>query len=279
MNTPPLSLQPFNPKQISPRQVAFQLDDQIPRLWFRDSSIMTHLLNGTNLFLPAFEAYMVRTIQTQLRHLPDSALQSQTRGLIGQEVNHSQAHQQYNAVLRQQNYRFDPYLKMVDGLFERLMPRLGLPLQLAAIAGFEHLTASLSEVTLHHNILATAHPTMKALWEWHAAEELEHKAIAFDLFQAVAGSYWRRVLGGVLGIAIVVSLMTTGMFLLAAQDARFFSYKTLVDLNQLLFTEYRLIPRTLRHIVPYFHPNFHPAQRDDHDYGEQIFPPAAIGDA
>jgi predicted metal-dependent hydrolase len=125
--------------------------------------------------------------------------------------------------------------------------------------------------------MAQAHPAMKTLWEWHAAEELEHKNIAFDLFKAIDGSYSRRVLGGVLGIAIVVSFMTTGMLLLAAQDSGFFSFKTLSDLNKLLLTEYRLIPRTLRHIIPYFQPNFHPSQRDDRHYGEQIFTPSAIG--
>ena len=271
MTTNPTLLQPFNPQQISPRRIAFQFGSQIPHLWFRNSSIMTQLLNGTNLFLPAFEAYMVRTVQGQLRHLPDPALRSQAKGLIGQESNHSQAHQHYNEILRHQNYRFETYLAVVNWFFERLMPRLGLPLQLAAIAGFEHLTASLSEITLHYGTMAQAHPAMKALWEWHAAEELEHKSIAFDLFEAIEGSYWRRVLGGVLGIAIVVTFMTTGMLLLAAQDLGFLSFKTLSDLNKLLLTEYRLIPRTLQHIFPYFQPQFHPSQRDDHHYGEQIF--------
>lgn len=276
MTTNPTPLKPFNPQQISPRRITFQFGSQIPRLWFGNSSIMTQLLNGTNLFLPAFEAYMVHTVQGQLRHLHDRALRSQAKGLIGQESNHSQAHQQYNDILRHQNYRFETYLAVVNWFFGRLMPRLGLPLQLAAIAGFEHLTASLSEITLHHRTMVQAHPAMKALWEWHAAEELEHKSIAFDVFQAIEGSYWWRVLGGVLGIAIVVSFMTSGMLLLAAQDPGFLSFKTLSDLNKLLLTEYRLIPRTLRHIVPYFYPKFHPSQRDDHHYGEQIFPPSAI---
>lgn len=113
---------------------------------------------------------------------------------------------------------------------------------------------------------------MKALWEWHAAEELEHKAIAFDVFQAVSGSYWRRVVGGILGIAIVVSLMVSGMLLLSVQDRGFMRFKTLSDLNKLFITEYRLIPRTLQHIIPYFQLKFHPSDRDDHHYGEQIFP-------
>ncbi|PIG91341.1 metal-dependent hydrolase [Gloeocapsopsis sp. IPPAS B-1203] len=269
------SLKPFNPQQISPRRIALQFDSQTPRLWFQNNSIITQLFNGTNLFLPAFEAYMVRAVQGQLRHLQDP-VRSQASGLIGQEANHSQAHQQYNEILRNQNYHFETYLKLIHWFFGQLMPQLGLSFQLAAIAGFEHLTASLSEVTLRHNILAPAHPAMKALWEWHAAEELEHKNIAFDLLETVDGSYWRRVLGGLWGMAIVVSFMVIGMLLLATQDPRFVSFKTLSDLNKLFLTEYCLIPRTVRHIIPYFRPGFHPSQRDDRYYGEQIFPPSAI---
>lgn len=215
---------------------------------------------------------MVRTAQAQLRHLDDAVLRSQVSGLIGQESNHSQAHHQYNETLRQQNYCFETYLRFVNWFFSRFMPRLGAPLQLAAIAGFEHLTSALSEVVLHHNTFAEAHPTMKALWEWHAAEELEHKSIAFDLFQAIDGSYWRRAVGGILGIAIVVGLMATGMLLLAVQDPGFLSLKTFSDMNKLFLTKYGLIPRTLRHIPSYFQPKFHPALRNDHPYGERIFP-------
>ncbi|MBD1856414.1 metal-dependent hydrolase [Leptolyngbya sp. FACHB-1624] len=43
----------------------------------------------------------------------------------------------------------------------------------------------ISEVSLHHKILAEADPRMKALWEWHAAKELEYKSVAFELFQPI----------------------------------------------------------------------------------------------
>jgi predicted metal-dependent hydrolase len=263
-----LILRPFNPSHIRPRPVQFQFDSTIPKLWFCDSSITTHLLNGTNLFLPAFEAYMVGTMQSQISYLQDAALRSKLGGLLGQELHHSHAHQQYLEVLRQQGYRFEVYLSGVTYFFNRVMPRLGMGFQLATIAGFEHMTASLAEISLHHNMLEQAHPTMQALWEWHAAEELEHKEVAFDLFQSTGGTYWQRLVGGTFGVAVVIGLMTAGMLLLAAQDAGFLSFKTLSDLNRLLFTKYRLFPRSLQRIIPFFHPNFHPSQRDTHSYGE-----------
>lgn len=33
-----------------------------------------------------------------------------------------------------------------------------------------------------------AHPTMTRLWRWHALEETEHKAVAFDVYNQVCGS-------------------------------------------------------------------------------------------
>lgn len=100
MTSHPPGIKPFNPQQIIPRRIAFPFDAQIPRLWLRNSSIMTQWLNGTNLALPAFEAYMVRTLQGQLRYLDDPVLRSQVKRLIGQEYHHSQTHQQYNLILR-----------------------------------------------------------------------------------------------------------------------------------------------------------------------------------
>lgn len=64
---------------------------------------------------------------------------------------------------------------------------------------------------------------IKALWEWHAAEEIEHKSLAFDFLQVIDNGYWLRSLGAIIGAAIVVSGIASGMLLLCVQERNFFS--------------------------------------------------------
>ena len=40
------------------------------------------------------------------------------------------------------------------------------------------------------DIFHSADPAMAKLWRWHALEETEHKAVAFDVFQQVSGNKW-----------------------------------------------------------------------------------------
>ena len=57
--------------------------------------------------------------------------------------------------------------------------------------------------------LENAHPRLRALLYWHAAEELEHKAVAYDVLQAVDPRYRTRVIG----LAIATSMLATMWFL------------------------------------------------------------------
>jgi predicted metal-dependent hydrolase len=69
----------------------------------------------------------------------------------------------------------------------------------------EHLTALLARQVLSDVELRTGamHPDMSRLWRWHALEEAEHKAVAFDVLRVVAPGYWLR--------AIVMILSTLGL--------------------------------------------------------------------
>jgi hypothetical protein len=60
---------------------------------------------------------------------------------------------------------------------------------LAATAALEHITAIMADGLLRNGgYIADALPTLARLWRWHALEETEHKAVAFDVYNQVCGS-------------------------------------------------------------------------------------------
>jgi predicted metal-dependent hydrolase len=75
--------------------------------------------------------------------------------------------------------------------------------RLAATSALEHFTALLAHFVLSDpRLLEGAHPVMAALWRWHAAEENEHKAVAYDVYRQTGGGYIERA--AAMAIATVI---------------------------------------------------------------------------
>ncbi len=71
-------------------------------------------------------------------------------------------------------------------------------LNLALIPYIERVYAYLAHIFLKDSLLERADPRLRMLFEWHFAEEIEHKSVVFDVFQAVSGNYRLRLLGAAL---------------------------------------------------------------------------------
>src|SRR3546814_7851182 len=68
-------------------------------------------------------------------------------------------------------------------------------MMVATTAAAEHFTASLAGYVLEDNTWADTDvdPEMAQLFLWHAAEEIEHRHVAYDVYQHIGGGYVRRV--------------------------------------------------------------------------------------
>lgn len=267
---------PLDSRKVKPRKINFKFGDDIPKLWLNNSIVMTHFFNGVNLYLPAFESFMVRVIQQKLPSVQSEHLKQQIRGFIGQEISHGQTHHKYNQVLERQGYKFKTYLKCADFVFAELLEKkLGANMSLATIAGFEHLTAMLTDIALNQNALKDSTPIMKDLWGWHAAEEVEHQHLAFELLQTVNNSYWLRILGIILGAMIIVGFTFSGMFVLAFQERGFISRLSLVDLYNLLLGKHQLVFNGLKLIFSYFSKHDIPPHNKSRYFAEKVFTSAS----
>jgi predicted metal-dependent hydrolase len=243
----------------------------VPKRWFGGSAAATHVANGVNLLFPAGERFFVRSVHHYLDRLDDPQLVAQVRGFFGQEGRHAQAHERFFDTLREQGYDVDAILARYESFAYGVIEKNASPaLRLAVTVALEHFTAIMAEDALVAGDLAGAHPVMRQLLEWHALEELEHKAVAFDVLQAVNPSYALRVAGMAVGAIAMGAFWVQATRALLAHDGMTLR-DAAADLGALRKTAARtgtriskpIITRVfLRGIIEYLRPGFHPNDKD-----------------
>jgi hypothetical protein len=219
-----------------------------------------------NLIFPDGERFFVRSVRHFAHQIADPDLRTDAKAFFKQELNHGHAHEEAFRMLEAQGFEVEDWLQWYRRVaFEQLEPRTSPMLRLATTAALEHLTASLGYHTLTKNMLADAHPVMRDLLQWHAAEEIEHKAVAFDVFVHVGGRWPMRVAGMFLAVCMFLVFWSSATRHLVRQDqaqqadpARFKRDRRAL-FAALGDTRLRLFSYALEYIWPGFHPN----DRDD----------------
>jgi predicted metal-dependent hydrolase len=231
---------------IPRRDVDFGLDAAaVPRDWCHDDAFETTFLNALSLLFPEGEKFFVDSVKQVQDRVTDPALRREVTGFIGQEAMHG---------------RVETWLK---GFLKGVRRRAPKTSAVAITCALEHFTAMLAESLLRDPRMRDGmDPSIRPLWLWHALEEAEHKAVAFDVYKAIGGGYVRRV---------VVMVLTTVVFF-AVQGA---VHARLMATRGILWKPWRWVrgatrfwiyPAFLTRLVPaylaYFRPSFHPNDRD-----------------
>ena len=250
------------PKAIGITVRRLQFNPQaIRRHYFANSPVMSHLLTALSSTFPIGEQFFVHSVRNVRDKVKDENLQAQIAAFIGQEAMHSKAHAEFNAAWRSEDYnldRFQAWLARKDDYVKNLHPKI----QLAITCAFEHFTALLGGYILRHpEVLATLDEDAAKLWVWHAIEEIEHRAVAFDVYQAVYGDdkIRRMIMRSVTtGFANLTLYSATRLFL---QDKK----KSLPKVGGNIFGFY-LLGKMFLQLAPeylaYFKTDFHPSEID-----------------
>jgi predicted metal-dependent hydrolase len=181
--------------------------------------VMSHVVAVLSATFPPGEDFFVRSVRHFSDEITDPELKRQVAGFIGQEVTHGREHRELNRRLQEMGYptrRVARYVKwsLLDAE-KRLPPRM----RLAYTAALEHYTATIAEALLRDPAAQAllGDTEVRSVLLWHALEESEHKAVAFDVYRAVGGTERMRRWGfrimsvGLLGLVLVATLLS--MFL------------------------------------------------------------------
>jgi predicted metal-dependent hydrolase len=180
---------------VTPRKIDLAISPDTPRYWFDGHPFKTHYFNALSSTFPVGERFFVRSVRHYLDDIDSDSLKQKVNNFVSQEGRHSIEHDAHIKLLLEQGYQgirqFERVDKTILDFLNRYFPRFAL----AATISLEHFTAILANELLEYpeRWISPMHEDMRLLWQWHAIEETEHKAVAFDVYQAVCGSYGLRV--------------------------------------------------------------------------------------
>ncbi len=252
--------------RIVVRKMEFPFDTAIPRWWFFGCALPTHFVNALHLIFPDGERFFIRSVRRHLEQLEDPELEERVKAFSGQEGRHGREHERFMEILREQGYDIDGFLdlyrKVAFTWIEQASPAW---LRLSTTAALEHFTATLAEGALATGVLDNAHPALREMLLWHAAEEIEHKSVAFDVLRRADGRYAVRLAGLAMASMLLVGFWSLGFATLLAQERRRgvglrAQAEGLRDLFAAAGPVGAFIPGA---IFDYLRPGFHPDQREN----------------
>lgn len=259
--------QSFTPAniRIEARNREHDIAECLGRDWFDNHPFKTAWFNAMSMTFPQGEKYFIDSVRHFADEIDDPKLLQEIRGFCGQEGYHRREHERYNRELcKRRGYDYD-YL---EGRLEKnieFSKKTFSPLkQLALTAAFEHVTAIMAESALSPDapMIESADPAMQALWDWHAAEEMEHKAVAFDVYRAIGGS--ERMRKSAMRQATFFLLLDIGFGLvhMLRHDGKMWNLQIWREGWQFLFAEGGILRRVWPAYKNYYGDDFHPWQRD-----------------
>ena len=242
-----------------------------------DDLIMSHVVAVLSATFPPGEDFFVRSVQHYADQVTDPVLKEQVKGFIGQEVTHGREHRELNRRLQEMGYPTHRVARFVKWSLADATRRAPAKLCLSYTAALEHYTATLAECLLTkpeaQRLLGDTE--VRNILLWHALEETEHKAVAFDVYRAVGGSERVRRLGfavqsvGLIGLVVVATLLS-----MLGDRSTYRPLELVRSIARLRHSPF-LEPDVARSLADYLRTGFHPSDHDNEEllrrWTEELF--------
>ncbi len=258
---------------ISPRDVHFDMDAAKSNHWLDGDPVATAVFNAMSLTFPGGERMFMDAVKNY-RGEVSGKLAQDVKDFITQEAIHAREHHLLNALIDRDKYPVHEIEEEVNKRLEfgRSQGPMGM---LVATICLEHFTAMMADLMGDEDALFTkTDPAIERMWRWHAMEETEHKAVAYDVFQEVTRDWpgFKRYMRRSIAMLIITKNFTTNIanFSVKLLMADGMDEKTARrDVKAFLWKTPALFGKGWKVWLSWFKPGFHPWDHDNRETMEQ----------
>lgn len=261
--------------QPTRRDLKFQLPADRIADWHSLGPYVSHFMNTLSVFFPEGERFFIHAVRHYRGEIDDEQLKQAVTGFIGQEAMHGREHEEYNGAVAAAGYPVKEMEARVTALLEEVKANAPKSVQLAATIALEHFTAMLADKLLDDDaVLGGAEPHYARLWRWHALEETEHKAVAFDVWDSVMGrgprAYLHRAAGMLAATILFWALVTVFYARILRAEGKLTDLRGWGRMWQVHFGSIGFMRKMILPWADYFRPGFHPWDHDNSHFLEQM---------
>ena len=255
--------------------------DAVPEYWMNGSVGLTHFMTALSALFPDGEKLFIDSVRA-VRYHPaikdNETLQKEISAFIGQEAMHTHEHIGFNAAAQRYGHdvaTLETKTNTVIQTFRKVFMTLSKPfgitqqmIDLTATTALEHFTATLASELLRNQSIQDlmTDQTMATMWAWHAIEENEHKAVAYDVFEGIFGRGFKAyaLRSSSLMLAMLILFITQSYFVarLLKQDQQL-NFQAFKDIYSYAYSPSKgVITGMGKEMLVYFRPGFHPNDLD-----------------
>jgi predicted metal-dependent hydrolase len=262
------------PKNMIPKvrrpQFAFSEANDMPRYWWDNDPAKTLLLAALSASFPPGERFFIDSVRHYQDQITEPELKKAIKGFIGQEAHHSREHELMNGFLQERGVDLARLEREILGFMNLLRKHLSPERQLAHTVAVEHFTALMAEeFLLKYDALEQMDPRIAPIWAWHAIEESEHKAVAFDVYKAIGGSEFTRVTEMMIVSVLFPVFSAVHLVQLMKEDGQLGNMKSWLGAVNYMWGRPGVFRKLLPSYFKFYSPRFHPWDHDARDLVEK----------
>lgn len=248
---------------ITPRRLELDFDG-LEVNFIHGNPVLSAFACALSSVFPLGERQFIKSVRYYQDQVTDPIMKQRVRAFIGQEAHHGNLHEKFNDKLLTLGWRTD-LIENQARVMNKLSVYSSPERQLAQTVALEHLTALFADYLMNNPWILgkPAHPDVKTMFIWHAIEETEHKAVAYDLYQSVVGDHKIRINEMKVTMPVFFAHMMEATFLLLLKNKNLEKRGGWRQAWQMMYGKEGAAQSLKAQMQAYYKEDFHPWQDDN----------------